>query len=94
MQNIQNREYPPHTLHLDQRTHTEITGVRDVISFDESSVLLVCDGFELEVSGENLHVSVLDTDKGRTVIDGTVSAIYYNDKKLPERRGFFSRLVK
>lgn len=94
MPNIPSNECTPHTLHLDQRTHTEITGVIDVISFDERAVLLVCDGFELELSGEGLHVSVLDTDKGRTVIDGTVNAVYYSDKKPAERRGFFSKLAR
>ena len=80
-----------HTVNIDNRAHTEICGVRDVQSFDETSVILVCEGFELELSGEGLKVSVLDVEKGRAVIEGKICAMYYNEKRASERRGFLSR---
>lgn len=98
MPNIQDKDATArpqgHSVHLIERARTEVTGVRDVISFDESAVVLICDGFELEITGRGLKVSVLDVEKGCAVVDGCVDAVYYNEKKKPEHRGVLSRLFR
>ena len=68
-----------------------ITGVKEVISFDELAVLLITCCGQMTIEGEGLHISRLDLDRGEADIDGTVSGIYYS--KIKEKSGgFFRRL--
>lgn len=67
-----------------------LTGVREVISFDECSVLFQTTCGQMTVEGEGLHVSRLDLDRGEADIAGAVTGLYYS--KVRERgNGFFRR---
>lgn len=68
-----------------------VTGVKEVISFDELAVLLVTSCGQMTIEGEGLHISRLDLDRGEADVDGTVSGIYYS--KIKEKSGgLFRRL--
>lgn len=68
-----------------------VTGVKEVVSFDELAVLLITCCGQMTIEGEGLHISRLDLDRGEADIDGTVSGIYYS--KIKEKSGgFFRRL--
>jgi sporulation protein YabP len=86
-----NTENKKHTLSLGQRTQLQITGVSDVQSFDEQSVVLMTDCGELTVEGEGLHVSTLDIASGRVDVAGRISALCYGDAQ-PARRGLRAKL--
>ncbi len=80
-----------HTLSLEQRSRMQLTGVSDVQSFDEQSVVLLTDCGELTVEGEGLHVSTLDIARGLVDIDGHISCVAYSDA-APARKGRRARL--
>ena len=80
-----------HTLSLDGRSRMQITGVGDVQSFDEQSVVLTTDCGELSVEGDGLHVSTLDIARGLVDIDGRISLIAYSDA-TPARKSRRARL--
>lgn len=91
----------PHSLLSRDRTHTSISGVTDVISFDESEVLLITTRGHLCLEGTGLHITVLNTGDGRVEISGTLCGLYYDDapsapgtenKKHKGHGGFFRRL--
>lgn len=85
-----------HSLSLTDRAHMEISGVCDVRSFDEGSVSLMTALGSLEIDGEGLHISVLDPEKKRVVLDGRIDSVYYSNdavKKDGSGKGFFSRLM-
>lgn len=79
---------------LESRKHLEIIGVKEVISFDEESVVVNTLCGILNVDGKELKVSVLDTDKGVVTLDGVIDSIYYTDTKSDEKHGFFGRLLR
>jgi len=56
------------------------------MSFDEAAVELntVCGVMSIE--GEGIHISFLDTDNGRLILTGNISAVIYPEKK-PKRSG-------
>lgn len=81
----------PYGLHMDRREHVSLTGVKDVVSFDETAVCLVTEGGEVTISGENLHVAKLMLEEGQLVIDGTIDALVYEDQK-PKKKS--ARLIK
>ena len=80
-----------HECAIRHREHIDITGVREVTSFDDGAVLLVTDCGDLTLEGDGLHVGTLDTDKGIISVDGKINALYYTDSIKKGRRGFFSR---
>ena len=85
----------PHSFTVSGRSSMDISGVREVISFDESNVMLMTDGGEMSIEGTGLKVSVLDTDSGRVSLSGKVNAVYYfDDAAEPRSHGFFGKLFK
>ena len=78
-----------HTLALTSRTHAELSGVTEVLSFDETAVVLSTVCGELTVEGEDLRVGTLDMTRGLLVIDGKVNTLYYTETRQTRKRGFF-----
>lgn len=78
------------------RKHIDISGVTEVISFDEKSVVMLTVCGEMALEGEGLKIGVLDTDRGMVSVDGKISAvIYYDESPASEKRkrfgGIFGR---
>ena len=69
-----NTEAIKHRLTLMDRRQLELSGVKDVVSFDESNVVLQTVCGMLSVEGEELHVQVLNTESGVVSLEGTVNA--------------------
>ncbi|MCI6730243.1 MAG: sporulation protein YabP [Candidatus Faecousia sp.] len=80
----------PHRLSLEERKKLTVAGVTEVVSFDETAVVLKTGRGTLLVRGEGLHLKTLSLDGGQVAVDGTVTALIYEE---PRREGgFFSRL--
>ena len=77
------------------RKRIDVTGVKEVLSFDDSSVSMITRCGEMSVEGEGLKVGTLDTDKGVVIIDGKIDAvIYYDHTDKTEKRRLFGRSDK
>lgn len=82
----------PHKLTLDERQRLTMTGVTEVVSFDDTAVVLNTVLGTLEVQGQQLKLKTLSLDGGQVAVDGRISALYYEEPR--ERRSFrdlFSR---
>ena len=66
-----------HSLILDNRSSLTLTGVSDVMGFDEQTVNLMTDCGALIVKGENLHINKLNLDSKDVCIDGTINSLQY-----------------
>ena len=82
----------PHKLTLNERKNLTMTGVTEVVSFDDTSVLLRTALGTLEVQGENLQLKTLSLDGGQVVVDGHISALYYEEPR--PTGGFWGRFTK
>ena len=81
----------PHRLTLDDRRRLSLTGVTEVDSFDENTVLLRTNRGLVTVRGEGLQLRSLSPEEGQVRVDGTVSAIVYEQAK--SEGGFLRRLL-
>jgi len=83
----------PHSVTIEDRGKMTVTGVSDVDSFDEQTMIVYTDLGELTVRGKGLHISRLNTETGELNITGTVSAIAYTDDRS-KSTGFLNRLFR
>lgn len=80
----------PHKLTLDQRKNLVLTGVTEVVSFDETGVVLRTTLGTLEVQGQDLQLKTLSLDGGQVIVDGHISSLYYEEPRQALR--FWERL--
>ena len=71
----------PHKLTLNERENLTMIGVTEVLRFDEESVVLRTSLGTLIVHGSGLQLKTLSLDGGQVAIDGTISALYYEEPK-------------
>ena len=72
-----------HALTLDQRKNLTMTGVNEVVSFDDAAVVLRTALGTLTVQGQGLRLKTLSTDGGQVAVTGEVSALTYEEPREP-----------
>lgn len=83
----------PHKLTLNDRKNLTLTGVTEVVSFDETAIFLHTQLGALEVQGENLQLKTLSLEGGQVAVDGHISALIYEEPRQ-SGGGFWGRLFK
>ena len=71
----------PHALTLNERNQLTMTGVTEVVSFDDCAVILRTDLGTLVVQGKELQLKNLSLDGGQVAVDGTVCALIYEEPR-------------
>jgi len=69
----------PHTVTIDRRKNASITGVLDVISFDEDAIIAETELGVLILHGNGLHINRLNLESGELEIDGEIENLTYED---------------
>lgn len=72
---------------LENREKLNISGVLDVLSFDDQIVILETELGLLTVKGENLRINKLSLDTSEVVADGQISQLAYSEKENIEKSG-------
>lgn len=70
-----------HRMYVNNRSSAELTGVRDVMSFDAAEILLETDQGILMIRGDELHVKRLSLEKKEVDIEGRIDSLVYSDKE-------------
>lgn len=86
----------PHRLEISNRGVGNVTGIQDVVSFDENQIILDTDMGLLTIKGKTLHVSRLTLEKGEVDIEGVFDSMTYTSNENYRKSGesLFSRLFK
>lgn len=72
---------PEHKLSLSQRSKLTMTGVSEVVRFEDNTVVLKTGLGTLVVQGRDLKLKTLSLDGGQVAVDGTVSALIYEEPR-------------
>ena len=72
---------------LENRGKLSISGVNDVLSFDDQVVMVETELGLLTVKGENLRINKLSIDTSEVIIEGDISYLAYSDKELEKNKG-------
>ena len=80
---------------LENRGKLSISGVLDVLSFDDQVVILETELGLLTIKGENLRINKLSIDTSEVIIEGEISSLNYSDKDNEKTKGsFMSKIFK
>ena len=82
-----------HHVILEGREQLSVSGVEEVESFDESTIVMLTSRGTLVVRGEELHIEKLSLDGGDLRVEGMVDSLTYEDDGGP-RAGFLARLCR
>ena len=73
----------PHKLTLEQRNKLTMTGVTEVVSFDENTVILNTSLGTLVLQGSALQLKQLSLEGGQVAVDGNIDAMHYEQQRKP-----------
>lgn len=81
---------------LENREKLSISGVLDVLSFDDQIVILETELGLLTIKGENLRINKLSLDTAEVIIDGEIYNLGYSEKDLAQKSsgGIFNKIFK
>ena len=83
----------PHLISLSERRALSVSGVQDVDSFDETTVIIYTDLGELTVKGTGLHINRVNIETGDLTMEGAVESLTYTDVHS-RSGGFFGKLFR
>lgn len=83
----------PHHVILEDRRALTVSGVSDVDSFDDMTVVIYTDLGELTVKGDGLHINRLNIETGDLTLEGKIYSLSYAEIQS-RTGGFFGRLFK
>ncbi len=84
---------PYHNLLMKDRKSLDLTGVKQIDSFDSNEFLLETSLGWMAVKGKDLTLDKMDTERGEVSIRGTIDAIEYISTKRGSE-SFLGKLFK
>ncbi len=81
-----------HHLILEDRENLTVSGVEEVESFDENTIVMETTQGLLIVRGEGLHIEKLSRDGGDPKVEGMVESLGYEENRRT-KGGFLARLL-
>lgn len=80
---------------LDSRKKVTLTGVLEVISYDDEKISLNTNLGNLDIKGRDLKINKLDVQNGDVIIVGMINYMVYNDKNNgKEKKSFIKKLFQ
>lgn len=81
-----------HNVILEQCKKINMSGVKEVKTFDEETVVLDTEKGTLTVRGEELIINSFSATTGELLMEGSVWALVYSGND--QGKGFFKRILK
>ena len=74
---------------LENRNKLSISGVKDVMSFDDQVVIMETELGLLTVKGENLKINKLSIDTSEVIVEGEINVLSYSNHSSKEQERKF-----
>lgn len=80
---------------LENREKLSISGVLDVLSFDDQIIIVETELGLLTIKGEDLRINKLSIDTSETIVNGNITQIAYSENTVDKKgEGIFSKIFK
>ena len=83
-----------HHIILEERERLSVSGVEEVESFDENTIVMSTTRGTLVIRGENLHIEKLSLDGGDLKVEGDIDALTYEESRRERSGGLLARLLR
>ena len=72
---------------LENREKLSISGVSDVLSFDDQIIIIETNLGLLTVKGENIRINKLSIDTNDVIVEGNINSLVYSNSDLQKKGG-------
>lgn len=72
---------------LENREKLSVSGVIDVLSFDDQIVIVETELGLLTVKGENIRINKLSIDTSEVVVEGEINNLGYSERETDKKGG-------
>ena len=80
---------------LENRNRLNVTGVSDVLNFDEQVITAITELGVLIIKGNDLHLNQFSLDSKELSVEGEIYMLQYNDKQsLKKGENLFTKIFK
>lgn len=80
---------------LESREKLSISGVNDVLSFDDQVVIVETELGLLTIKGENLRINKLSLDTSEVIVEGEIYNLAYSENDINQKgNSIFSKIFK
>lgn len=83
-----------HNIYMESRCLLDISGVKDVKTYNDEEIEILTDDGLLTITGNEFNVIKLDVETGEMKVSGRIDSIYYTDNGPKQSGGILSRLFK
>lgn len=81
-----------HDLIIESRKKVTMTGIKDVESFDEETIVAQSECGEIALRGRGLKISRLSVESGDMTVEGEIDSVVYSEGKATG--SFWSRVLR
>ncbi|MBP3464223.1 MAG: sporulation protein YabP [Clostridia bacterium] len=79
---------------LENRKKLTLTGIKDVLSFDDEIIVVESELGLINVKGNDLKVNKISVETGDVIIEGIIKMIEYSDKDILSKQSLISKIFK
>jgi sporulation protein YabP len=81
---------------LENREKLNITGIVDVLSFDDQIIIIETELGLLTIKGEDLKINKLSIDTSDFMVDGKINSLTYSssDSSISKNKNILSKIFK
>ena len=90
----QNANNSLQNLFLENREKLSISGVLDVLSFDDQIVILETELGMLTIKGDDLRINKLSIDTQDVIIEGSICSLSYSEKEEKSHSSLLGKIFK
>ncbi|HBY20269.1 MAG: sporulation protein YabP [Clostridiales bacterium GWE2_32_10] len=83
-----------HNISMDNRQRFSASGIVEVISFEESVIIIDTKQGVLVIKGKNLHIDKLNLETSEIELNGQIDSLTYNSNPKRKTKGFIKSLFK
>ena len=91
---VESKEKARGEIALIGRGEMRISGVEEVVNFDDEGVRLKSVDGELYIEGNDIRIGTLDTERGMLSLTGRINGMYYANDPDKQKKGFFGRVMR
>lgn len=81
---------------LENREKLNVTGIVDVLSFDDQIIIIQTELGLLTIKGEDLKINKLSIDTSDFIVDGKINSLVYSnsDGTIPKSKNILGKIFK